>query len=124
MSDLIQMGKPLLNKCWVAKPHYSSPWSCKPVGEHTDYNGLYCHVRFNYQTVVVAKKQEDNLVRVVSVDYGNAVGGGPDITCEIAIQQDKMGELHSRCGEGFLLVVTNSLVRIFLLAATCLKVRA
>lgn len=43
----------------------------------------------NYQTMVAAAKRDDNIVRVVSVDYDNAVDEF-DITQEIIFQQDKM----------------------------------
>ncbi|MGM3000393.1 GHMP family kinase ATP-binding protein, partial [Bacillus cereus group sp. BC312] len=43
----------------------------------------------NYQTMVAAAKRTDNLVRVVSVDYGNEIDEF-DITEDILFQQDKM----------------------------------
>ena len=60
------------------------------IGEHTDYNdGFVLPCAINYQTVVAAAKRDDNMVRVVSVDYDNAVDEF-DITQEITFQQDKM----------------------------------
>eukprot|EP00095_Tigriopus_kingsejongensis_P010894 snap_masked-scaffold839_size90343-processed-gene-0.1 protein:Tk10894 transcript:snap_masked-scaffold839_size90343-processed-gene-0.1-mRNA-1 annotation:"galactokinase" len=60
------------------------------IGEHTDYNdGFVLPCAINYQTVVAAAKRDDNIVRVVSVDYGNAVDEF-DLTQEITFQQDKM----------------------------------
>ena len=67
-----------------------APGRVNLIGEHTDYNdGFVLPCAINYQTVVAAAKREDNLVRVVSVDYGNAVDEF-DITQEITFQQDKM----------------------------------
>ncbi|MFA0724761.1 galactokinase family protein, partial [Vibrio sp. 10N.222.49.E5] len=75
--------------------------------EHTDYNdGFVLPCAINYQTVVAAAKRDDNIVRVVSVDYGNAVDEF-DLTQEITFQQDKMwanyirGVVKCLMGRGF-----------------------
>ncbi|MEF1200711.1 galactokinase, partial [Vibrio owensii] len=55
-----------------------------------DYNdGFVLPCAINYQTVVAAAKRDDNLVRVVSFDYGNAVDEF-DISQDITFQADKM----------------------------------
>ncbi|GAL09818.1 galactokinase [Vibrio astriarenae] len=60
------------------------------IGEHTDYNdGFVLPCAINYQTVVAAAKRDDNIVRLVSVDYDNATDEF-DLTKEIEFQQDKM----------------------------------
>jgi len=47
-----------------------APGRVNLIGEHTDYNdGFVLPCAINYQTVVVANPREDNIVRVVSVDY-------------------------------------------------------
>lgn len=67
-----------------------APGRVNLIGEHTDYNdGFVLPCAINYQTVVAAAKRDDNVVRVVSVDYGNAVDEF-DITEDITFQQDKM----------------------------------
>jgi galactokinase len=49
-----------------------APGRVNLIGEHTDYNdGFVLPCAINYQTVVAAAKREDNLIRLVSVDYGN-----------------------------------------------------
>ncbi len=49
-----------------------APGRVNLIGEHTDYNdGFVLPCAINYQTVVVASPREDNIVRVVSVDYQN-----------------------------------------------------
>ncbi|MDG3087343.1 galactokinase [Vibrio hannami] len=67
-----------------------APGRVNLIGEHTDYNdGFVLPCAINYQTVVAAAKRDDNIVRVVSVDYGNATDEF-DLTKEIEFQQDKM----------------------------------
>ncbi|WP_084717428.1 galactokinase [Vibrio rhizosphaerae] len=67
-----------------------APGRVNLIGEHTDYNdGFVLPCAINYQTVVAAAKRHDNLVRVVSVDYGNAVDEF-DIRQAITFQPDKM----------------------------------
>jgi len=49
-----------------------APGRVNLIGEHTDYNdGFVLPCAINYQTVVAASVREDNLVRLVSVDYNN-----------------------------------------------------
>lgn len=67
-----------------------APGRVNLIGEHTDYNdGFVLPCAINYQTVVAAAKRDDNLVRVVSVDYGNEVDQF-DLTQPIEFQQDRM----------------------------------
>ncbi|SPZ45727.1 Galactokinase [Plesiomonas shigelloides] len=67
-----------------------APGRVNLIGEHTDYNdGFVLPCAINYQTVVAAAKRDDNIVRVISVDYGNALDEF-DLTQEIAFQHDKM----------------------------------
>ncbi|MGL5769825.1 MAG: galactokinase, partial [Plesiomonas shigelloides] len=67
-----------------------APGRVNLIGEHTDYNdGFVLPCAINYQTVVAAAKRDDNIVRVISVDYGNAQDEF-DLTQEIAFQHDKM----------------------------------
>ncbi len=92
MSDLIQNVKTSFEQVLGYAPSHiiQAPGRVNLIGEHTDYNdGFVLPCAINYQTVVAAAKREDNLVRVVSVDYGNAVDEF-DITQEITFQQDKM----------------------------------
>ncbi|MDP2575622.1 galactokinase [Vibrio penaeicida] len=49
-----------------------APGRVNLIGEHTDYNdGFVLPCAINYQTVVAAKKREDNLIRIVALDYGS-----------------------------------------------------
>lgn len=92
MSDLIQNVKASFEQVWGYTPSHiiQAPGRVNLIGEHTDYNdGFVLPCAINYQTVVAAAKREDNLVRVVSVDYGNALDEF-DITQEIQFQEDKM----------------------------------
>ena len=92
MSDLIQNVKTSFEQVLGYAPSHiiQAPGRVNLIVEHTDYNdGFVLPCAINYQTVVAAAKREDNLVRVVSVDYGNAVDEF-DITQEITFQQDKM----------------------------------
>ena len=49
-----------------------APGRVNLIGEHTDYNdGFVLPCAINYLTVVAAAKRDDNLVRVVAVDFDN-----------------------------------------------------
>ncbi|WP_394145227.1 galactokinase [Vibrio atypicus] len=92
MSDLIQNVKNAFEQVLGYVPSHiiQAPGRVNLIGEHTDYNdGFVLPCAINYQTVVAAAKRDDNIVRVVSVDYDNAVDEF-DITEEISFQQDKM----------------------------------
>jgi len=92
MSDLIQNVKNAFEQVLGYVPSHiiQAPGRVNLIGEHTDYNdGFVLPCAINYQTVVAAAKRDDNIVRVVSVDYDNAVDEF-DITQEISFQQDKM----------------------------------
>ncbi|KOO14285.1 galactokinase [Vibrio xuii] len=92
MSDLIQNVKTSFTQVLGYAPSHiiQAPGRVNLIGEHTDYNdGFVLPCAINYQTVVAATKRDDNIVRVVSVDYGNETDQF-DITEEITFQQDKM----------------------------------
>ncbi|MEZ9243449.1 galactokinase [Vibrio lentus] len=92
MSDLIQNVKASFEQVlgYRATHIVQAPGRVNLIGEHTDYNdGFVLPCAINYQTVVAAAKRDDNIVRVVSVDYDNAVDEF-DLTQEITFQQDKM----------------------------------
>ncbi|WP_122053161.1 galactokinase [Vibrio sp. Evd11] len=92
MSDLIQNVKASFEQAlgYRATHIVQAPGRVNLIGEHTDYNdGFVLPCAINYQTVVAAAKRDDNIVRVVSVDYDNAVDEF-DLTQEITFQQDKM----------------------------------
>ena len=51
-----------------------APGRVNLIGEHTDYNdGFVLPSAINYAAVVAASPRQDNTVRVVSVDYDNAI---------------------------------------------------
>lgn len=92
MTDLIQNVKHAFSSVLDYTPTHiiQAPGRVNLIGEHTDYNdGFVLPCAINYQTVVAAAKREDNIVRVVSVDYGNEVDEF-DLTQDITFQQDKM----------------------------------
>ncbi|WP_413112435.1 galactokinase [Thaumasiovibrio sp. DFM-14] len=92
MSELIQNVKTSFEKVlgYVPSHFIQAPGRVNLIGEHTDYNdGFVLPCAINYQAVVAAAKRDDNVVRVVSVDYDNAVDEF-DLTEEITFQQDKM----------------------------------
>lgn len=67
-----------------------APGRVNLIGEHTDYNdGFVLPCAINYQTVVAAAKRDDRIVRVVSVDYGNALDEF-NLDEEITFVEDKM----------------------------------
>ncbi|WP_153448791.1 galactokinase [Vibrio algicola] len=51
-----------------------APGRVNLIGEHTDYNdGFVLPCAIDYQTLVAASKRDDNIVRVVAVDFDNQV---------------------------------------------------
>ncbi|MCR9312333.1 galactokinase [Vibrio alginolyticus] len=92
MSDLIQNVENSFEELLGYAPSHiiQAPGRVNLIGEHTDYNdGFVLPCAINYQTIVAAAKREDTLVRVVSVDYGNAIDEF-DISQEIVFQSNKM----------------------------------
>lgn len=92
MSELIDNVKNAFKATLGYAPTHivQAPGRVNLIGEHTDYNdGFVLPCAINYQTVVAAAKRDDNIVRVISVDYGNALDEF-DLTQEIAFQHDKM----------------------------------
>ena len=92
---------------YAAAHTIQAPGRVNLIGEHTDYNdGFVLPCAINYQTVVAAAKRDDNIVRVVSVDYGNETDEF-DITQEITFQENKMwanyirGVVKCLIGRGF-----------------------
>ncbi|MDN3717837.1 galactokinase [Vibrio breoganii] len=109
MSELIQNVKASFEQVLNYKPTHiiQAPGRVNLIGEHTDYNdGFVLPCAINYQTMVAAAKRDDNIVRVISVDYDNAVDEF-DFTQEIVFQQDKMwanyirGVVKCLLGRGF-----------------------
>lgn len=67
-----------------------APGRVNLIGEHTDYNdGFVLPCAINYQAMVAASPREDNIVRLVSVDYGNEQDEF-DLTKEIKFVEQKM----------------------------------
>ncbi|SIO94013.1 galactokinase [Vibrio spartinae] len=92
MSDCIQDVKKHFEQVLGYAPSHmiQAPGRVNLIGEHTDYNdGFVLPCAINYQTVVAAAKRNDNLVRVVSVDYDNAIDEF-DLTQAITFQPDQM----------------------------------
>ncbi|UPQ87467.1 galactokinase [Vibrio sinaloensis] len=105
MSELIQAVKTSFELMLGYQPTHiiQAPGRVNLIGEHTDYNdGFVLPCAINYQTVVAAAKRDDNLIRLVSVDYGNQVDEF-DITQDITFQADKMWANYIRGVVKFLL---------------------
>ncbi|OCH23732.1 galactokinase [Aliivibrio sp. 1S128] len=109
MTNLIKNVKDAFNTVLSYAPTHivQAPGRVNLIGEHTDYNdGFVLPCAINYQTVVAAAKRDDNIVRVVSVDYGNETDEF-DITQEITFQEKKMwanyirGVVKCLIGRGF-----------------------
>lgn len=67
-----------------------APGRVNLIGEHTDYNdGFVLPCAINYQAMVAAAAREDNIVRVISVDYNNQIDQF-DLLQEIEFLEDKM----------------------------------
>ncbi|MGF1681201.1 galactokinase [Photobacterium minamisatsumaniensis] len=67
-----------------------APGRVNLIGEHTDYNdGFVLPCAIDYQTIVAASCRNDNIVRVVSVDYGNETKEF-DLTEDITFDNDCM----------------------------------
>jgi len=67
-----------------------APGRVNLIGEHTDYNdGFVLPCAINYQTVVAASARDDNIVRLVSVDYNNEMDQFA-LDEEIEFIEDKM----------------------------------
>lgn len=67
-----------------------APGRVNLIGEHTDYNdGFVLPCAINYQTVVAAAKREDNIVRLVSVDFDNEMDQF-ELTEQIEFIEQKM----------------------------------
>ncbi|MFV0576759.1 MAG: galactokinase [Vibrio sp.] len=59
---------------YAADKIIQAPGRVNLIGEHTDYNdGFVLPCAIDYQTVVAASKRDDNIVRVIAVDYDNQV---------------------------------------------------
>ncbi|WP_063653504.1 galactokinase [Aliivibrio fischeri] len=98
MTNLIKNVKDAFNSVLSYAPTHivQAPGRVNLIGEHTDYNdGFVLPCSINYQTVVAAAKRDDNIVRVVSVDYGNETDEF-DITQEITFQENKMWSNYIR----------------------------
>ncbi|MUK66583.1 galactokinase [Aliivibrio fischeri] len=98
MTNLIKNVKDAFNSVLSYAPTHivQAPGRVNLIGEHTDYNdGFVLPCAINYQTVVAAAKRDDNIVRVVSVDYGNETDEF-DITQEISFQENKMWSNYIR----------------------------
>jgi galactokinase len=75
---------------YLATDIIQAPGRVNLIGEHTDYNdGFVLPCAINYQTMVASAKRKDNIVRVISVDYGNAMDSF-DITQPIEFNKDEM----------------------------------
>ncbi len=67
-----------------------APGRVNLIGEHTDYNdGFVLPCAINYLTMVAAAKRNDNIVRVIAIDYGNRENCF-DLAKEIELQPDCM----------------------------------
>jgi galactokinase len=57
---------------YAASRHFQAPGRVNLIGEHTDYNdGFVLPCAIDYQTLVAVSPREDQMVRVVALDYEN-----------------------------------------------------
>lgn len=92
MNQLIQSVKNSFADVFNYTPTHiiQAPGRVNLIGEHTDYNdGFVLPCAINYQAMVAAAKRSDDIVRVVSVDYGNQVNQF-NLDQEIAFEPDCM----------------------------------
>lgn len=75
---------------YVASHIIQAPGRVNLIGEHTDYNdGFVLPCAIDYQAIVAASRRDDNIVRVVAVDYDNEVNQF-DITQPLEFDQQCM----------------------------------
>ncbi|MGF1760960.1 galactokinase [Photobacterium sagamiensis] len=75
MSELFKTVESVFEKMFGEKNEHliQAPGRVNLIGEHTDYNdGYVLPCAINYQAAVAATERNDNLIQVVSVDYGYA----------------------------------------------------
>ncbi len=75
MNNLTQTVSDVFKKHFGKHPTHliQAPGRVNLIGEHTDYNdGFVFPCAINYQTVVAAQKRDDNVVRVIAVDFDEA----------------------------------------------------
>ncbi len=75
MMSLTQIVSDVFKKHFGTVPTHliQAPGRVNLIGEHTDYNdGFVFPCAINYQTVVAAQKRDDNVVRVIAVNYDEA----------------------------------------------------
>ncbi|MBS9424633.1 galactokinase [Photorhabdus caribbeanensis] len=92
MKTLINRVKDVFDLVFHYVPTHiiQAPGRVNLIGEHTDYNdGFVLPCAINYQIMVAAAKRKDNIIRVVSVDYGNQLDEF-DISQSIAFHESKM----------------------------------
>ena len=81
-----------------------APGRVNLIGEHTDYNdGFVLPCAIDYQTIVAAAKRDDNIIRVISIDYGNQENQF-DLSKEITFQENCMWANYIRGVVKFLLL--------------------
>ncbi|MEC6814803.1 galactokinase [Photobacterium toruni] len=75
---------------YVASHIIQAPGRVNLIGEHTDYNdGFVLPCAIDYQAIVAASRRDDNIVRVVAVDYNNEISEF-DITQPLEFDQQCM----------------------------------
>ncbi|MCA6222126.1 galactokinase [Photorhabdus antumapuensis] len=92
METLINRVKDVFDLIFHYMPTHiiQAPGRVNLIGEHTDYNdGFVLPCAINYQIVASAAKRQDNIIRVVSVDYGNELDEF-DISQPIIFHESKM----------------------------------
>ncbi|MCW7762554.1 galactokinase [Photorhabdus luminescens] len=92
MKNLIKRVKDVFDLVFNYMPTHiiQAPGRVNLIGEHTDYNdGFVLPCAINYQIMVAAAKCEDNIIRVVSVDYDNQLDEF-DISQSITFHESNM----------------------------------
>lgn len=72
--ELLNKVKQAFSACYQqdAELAFRAPGRVNLIGEHTDYNdGFVLPCAINYDTIVVARRRDDQVVRVLALDYQN-----------------------------------------------------
>ena len=74
MNTLVEQVTNTFNTLFKYAPSHimQAPGRVNIIGEHTDYNdGFVLPCAIDFKTVVAASKRDDNIVRVIAVDYAS-----------------------------------------------------
>lgn len=97
-SHLIERANKAFTSITGQQPSHTvyAPGRVNLIGEHTDYNdGFVMPCAIDYQAIITCAKRDDNKVRLISVDYDNAVDEF-SLDNEIVATDDKLWANYMR----------------------------